>query len=667
MARYIADIEADGLVDTITKVHCLVLMDADTGDVHDFADQDGHRPIAEGLRMLEEAEEIIGHNWLVYDHPALCKVYPDYSPKGRMTDTLILTRLLFGNIRETDFSVREQQLKRGIEPQLPGNLIGSHSLKAWGIRIGNHKDSFGDTADWSVWTPEMHAYCITDVEVNAKLYHKLADKFDIEGEWAKAIDIEHRFADLCLKQERHGFRFDVAAAEKLEAALRVRKAELEASLYDLFDPWWVGVGRHKHKRSMTKWVQSPTGADTRVVKVPTGDVYKHTYKTGRTVTRQVKTEETQRGFNETQEEGAEFTKVERRVFNPGSRKHIADRLQKLYGWQPEDFTAGGDPRIDDEILSQLPYPPAKVLANYFMVEKRLAQLADGNQAWLKQQRGGRIHGRINTLGAVTGRCTHSHPNVAQVPSIENAKGKVPYGAECRSLFLPDEGHVLLGCDAAGLELRCLAHFIKDGGRYAQSILSGNKEEGTDIHSLNQKAAGLPTRSMGKMFSYAFLYGAGDARLGSIVAPTECPQIQARKGKDLKGKFLRNTPGLKSLLGAVKEAARKGWLRGIDGRRVPVRSPHAALNSLLQNAGAVAMKLAPVLLYERLLKEGFEWGKDFAFVAHVHDEMQISVRPEIADRVGEMACWSIEEAGKQLGFNCPLAGEADSGSSWKETH
>lgn len=167
---------------------------------------------------------------------------------------------------------------------------------------------------------------------------------------------------------------------------------------------------------------------------------------------------------------------------------------------------------------------------------------------------------------------------------------------------------------------------------------------------------------------AFLYGAGDQKIGSIVAPDADAETQRRKGSALKRKFLKNTPGLSGLIKAIKKAAsEKGWIKGIDGRQVSIRSTHAALNSLLQNAGAVAMKLAPVLLYERLIDEGYVWGRDFAQVAHVHDEMQISVRPDIADYVGEVACWSIEEAGKQLGFRCPLAGEADTGSSWKETH
>lgn len=668
MARYVFDTETDGFLDVLTKLHSLVLVDADTDEVLSFADQKGYRPISEGLEILRTADEIIGHNILSFDLPAIRKLVPGWWAEGKVTDTLILARLLYGDIRDLDFKVRQKAIDNHREPTLPGNLIGLHSLKAWGCRLGFHKDTFGETADWSRWTPEMSEYCVQDVRVNKRLYLALAKKFDIAGEWAQAIDIEMRFAHLIALQERHGFRFDTAAAEELAHIVRTRKAKAEAALYDLFEPWWVGGAVQKPKRTVNRWVESPLGAITRVVQKPTGDTYQHTYKTGRTVVKQVKVDVEQQGYYETVEEGVPFTKVALRVFNPGSRQQIADRLTKLYGWQPQDFTPSGEAKIDDDILSALPYPPAQALAEYFMLDKRLGQIADGKQAWLKKVKDGRLYGRMNTLGAVTGRCTHMDPNIAQVPSIANAKGTVPYGAESRSLFLPDEGHVLLGCDADGLELRCLAHFMLDGGRYARIVHSGTKEDGTDIHSMNQKAAKLPSRANAKTFIYAFLYGAGNAKIGEIVAPQQDLEKQKAAGGALKRQFLKNTPGLSGLIKAVKEAAKvKGWVRGIDGRQIPIRHAHASLNSLLQNAGAIAMKLAPVLLYERLIQEGYEWGKDFAQVAHVHDEVQLSVRPEIAEYVGELAEWSIAEAGRQLGFKCPLVGSSEIGESWKDTH
>lgn len=665
--RYVFDIETDGFVEKMTRIHSVVLIDADTEELLSFADQPGYRPISEGLEVLRTATEIIGHNIIGFDIEAIQKLHPEWEPEGVVTDTLILSRLLEAAIDQVDQAAIARAKHRGQTPALPAHLAGSHSLEAWGYRLGYKKDDFGKTTDWSEWTKSMQDYCEQDVRLNVHLYRSLIRKHCME-EWAKSIDIEHRFARLMKRQEVYGFRFDTKAAERLEAVLRTRKAEVASRLATLFAPWWVNLGEWAMDRDYRRFIEHPEGAVLRTIQRETGETYTHTFKNGRTTERKVKEEVQQRGFWEEVDACATYCKVELRVFNPTSRHHIADRLQKLYGWRPSEFTASGQVKIDDDVLSALDYEPAKVLAEVFMLDKRLGQLADGRQAWLKQSRNGRIHGRINTLGAITGRCTHSNPNVAQVPSIHNAKGLVPYGRECRSLFTADVGHVLIGSDADGLELRCLAHFISDGGRYARAVSEGKKSDGTDIHTVNQKASGLPSRDAAKTFIYAFLYGAGDQKLGSIILPNGTEDEQKAAGDALRRKFLRQTPGLRGLIVAVKQAAKdKGWLRGIDGRRVYIRSAHAALNSLLQNAGAVAMKLAPVLLYERLIAEGYEWGRDFAFVAHVHDEMQLSVREDLKNVVAEMAVWSIEEAGRQLGFRCPLTGGADIGSSWAETH
>jgi len=671
--RLYFDIETNGFLDAVNVVHCLVIKDADTGEVFSCSDREGYTPVADGLAMLSEADQIIGHNILGYDIPVLEKLYPAWTYKGEAVDTLVISRLFFPELRDIDFRARDRDIAAGCQPTLPGRRIGSHALEAWGYRLGKMKGDYSDIMKaegldpWSSWNPLMQEYCEQDVEVTEALHNVLQNRPGFD-EYARALYIEHRFADLMFKQERHGFRFDEAAAERLEATLRKRKAALQDKLDTLFEPWWVPVGLPTIPKIAKRFVQHPEGSEERIVQRETGGTYLHTYKNGSTVERKVKVDEVQRGYWETFEEGVPVQKVELRIFNSNSRSHIADRLTKLYGWVPQEYTAGGDPKIDDDILTALPYPPAQALAESFMLEKRLSMLADGKQAWLKKVKNGRIHGRVETLGAVTGRCTHSNPNMAQVPSCENAKGVVPYGADCRALFIADEGHVLVGCDADGLELRDLAHFMKDGGRYARAVDEGDKDKGTDIHTVNQKAAGLPSRANAKTFIYAFLYGAGDEKIGSIVAPDASPEEQRKRGAALKKQFLDGTPGLSGLIKAVKRAAKEqGWVRGLDGRRVAVRHQHAALNSLLQNAGAVAMKLALVLLYDALVSEGYRWASDYAFVANVHDEFQITCRPEIAERVAELAKWSIEEAGKQLNMNIPLRGSAAIGSSWKETH
>ena len=404
-----------------------------------------------------------------------------------------------------------------------------------------------------------------------------------------AVRIEHDFARIIRMMSESGFGFNRKAAEELAQQLTVRREELRAELVAAFPPTRVEM-------------------KTKIKEIP---------------------------------------------FNPGSRLDIARGLTRLHGWQPKDFTPDGRPKIDESVLSSMDYTEAKLLLEYLTVAKRLGQLAEGKEAWLTLERHGRIHGSVNTNGTVTGRCTHSRPNIAQVPG-----NRSPYGKECRSLFVPKHGWVLVGADASGLELRCLAHYMApyDGGAYATEILEG------DIHTANQKAAGLDTRDQAKLFIYAFLYGAGDEKIGTIVGGG------SKEGKRLKKQFLDRTPALKILREKVAAAAKeRGFLVGLDGRRLPVRSAHSALNTLLQSAGAVIMKQATIILHRELESANIQWGRYWRLVAHVHDEVQIECDAGVASEVGVVAVSSIREAGTALQFKCRLDGDWRSGGSWAETH
>ena len=313
------------------------------------------------------------------------------------------------------------------------------------------------------------------------------------------------------------------------------------------------------------------------------------------------------------------------------------------------MTPNGKPRIDEAVLNKLDYPEAKIFGEYLMLGKRLGQLSDGSEAWLKVEKSGRIHGSVTTNGAVTGRCTHRKPNLAQVTSSNS-----PYGKECRSLFVPSEGWKLVGVDASGLELRCLAHYMGkfDNGEYANVILEG------DIHTKNQEAAGLDTRNQAKTFIYAFLYGAGDGKIGSVVGGN------AAIGRSLKARFLSQTPALARLKGEIDRVLDvKDTLVGVDGRPLYIRSAHAALNTLLQSAGAVVMKRATVVAYRMLRAASIP----FKQVAHVHDEIQYECPPENAEELGRIVCKAITQAGEFFDFRCPLAGEYNVGDNWADTH
>ena len=336
------------------------------------------------------------------------------------------------------------------------------------------------------------------------------------------------------------------------------------------------------------------------------------------------------------------TKTKVIPFNPSSRQQIADRLMKR-GWKPKQYTEKGAVIVNEDVLEGITIPEAQHMAEYFLLQKRISQLRQWFDACGEDQR---IHGKVFTLGTITGRMSHTTPNMAQVPSVDS-----PFGAECRDLFTVPEDCVLVGVDASGLELRMLAHYMEDE-EYINEVLHG------DVHTKNMTAAGLTSRPQAKTFIYAFLYGAGDEKIGSIVGGS------ASKGKKLKEKFLANTPALKELKKKVASHAEKGYLAlEIDGRRLWVRSPHAALNTLLQGAGAIVMKKALCILDKWLRKEKIP----AKFVANVHDEWQLEVIAEHGEKVGKMAVEAIREAGKQLNLRCPMDGEYKIGKTWKDTH
>jgi len=611
MKRILFDIETDGLLPDLTKVHSLVLLDMDTEEELSCADQKGYTSIADGMSYLKSAELLAGHNIQGFDFPALHKLF-GFEYSGEIHDTLIMSRLVWSDLKNNDF----EYIKKPRGANFPRQLIGSHSLKAWGLRLGNHKDGYSD--GWDEWSEAMQTYCVQDCRANLTFYKRIMSKKPS----AQSVKLEHDFAHVIRKQEAHGFHFDEVKAHKLLATLQGRQAELNDELQVAFKPWEI-------REPFTPKVNNKA-----------------------------------RGYVK----GQLTYKVKEVVFNPASRDHIADRLQTL-GWVAKAHTEQGKAKVDETVLAGLDYPEAALLNEYLMLNKRIGQLAVGQNAWLKKVQNGKIHGQVNTNGASTGRCTHNRPNVAQTPSVN-----APYGTQCRELFYAPEGYSLVGADLSGLELRCLAHMMAkyDGGSYTNVVLNG------DVHSVNQKAAGLPDRSSSKVFIYGFLYGAGAAKIGSIVGGTE------KEGRALINKFMKATPALRELRIAVQETIYGRWIKdsngnrikikegrghllGLDGRKLSIRSPHSALNVLLQSAGALLAKQATVFLYENLTIKGYKWGEDYAQVAHVHDEVQLIARKEIAEDVGREAVKSFQLAGEHFNFRCPITGEFKIGNNWADTH
>jgi DNA polymerase-1 len=610
MRRVIFDIETDGLLDSLTAVWCIVCRDVDTGEVRTFGPEEIHQ----GVEFLLSCEEIIGHNIIDFDIPALKQLGYLKGPLPKVTDTLVMSRLINTTLSDHD---RIRNLK---EEVIPLKIIGSHSLKAWGYRLGCHKGEYLQEHGYDHYSEGMLVYCIQDTEVTYQLFHKL----DKEGWDTRCLTLEHEFATIISGMSRHGFSFDKDKARDLYVTLSCRKLELKEELQAMFPA-------DELEMKSTLWRAS--------------DGSLHQYRK----------EAREAGFKDCDiEKGPYKTKLI--PFNPASRDHIADRLQRL-GWKPREMTNEGKPKVDETILSKVRLKTGqqavKMLNEYLMLVKRMGQLADGQQAWIKLEKKGRMHGRVNTNGAITGRCTHSNPNVAQVPRCGS-----PYGTKCRELFKASDGYTLIGCDAAGLELRCLAHYLApyDDGDYTRKLLE------SDIHVENQKAAGLPTRDAAKTFIYAFLYGAGDAKVGEVIGKGRAA------GRTIKETFLKALPALAKLKACISNTlSDRDFLKGLDGRRLFIRSEHAALNTLLQSAGAVIMKQATVELSRSLTEIGLSRGSDWEFVAHVHDEFQMEVRPQHAETVKSASVTAIREAGRILGFRCPLDGEARAGANWAETH
>lgn len=618
------DIEANGLLDTVTNIHCIVIHDTSDDVYYSYTPN----IIADGVAKLQEAIDndvpICGHNIIDYDIPTIQKLYNLDIPREKrhlVIDTLVLSRLIAGNIKETDIS----RMRKG---QLPGQLLGSHSLKAWGYRLGELKGNYAQEHEdaWATFNNEMLDYCKQDVNVTHQLYVYLT-RYPYPS---KAIELEHQAAWLMTKQKRNGFSFDIDKALKLLHTLTAHLATLSAKLCK-------AVPRVPDK-----------------IFIPKRDNKTKGYIKGVPIQRY-------------------------KDFNPNSRQQIEWLITKHYSYTPDNeelFEGEENPRlkIDDDtfnFIKQDNAAPAElrelahVFEEYLMVNKRVGQLATGTQAWLSHiGKDGRIHGSVNPCGAVTGRATHANPNLAQVPAVNS-----PYGHECRELFTVPEGWYQAGIDASGLELRCLAHFTYpyDEGAYADTILNG------DIHTANQLAAGLPTRNDAKTFIYAFLYGAGDAKIGRIVGG------DVKDGRRLKKKFLAQTPAISSLRQAVQDVLvdsyhgqtlnwKRKYLKGLDGRPLHVRSLHSALNLLLQSAGALICKKWICLLEENLINKGLDHGRDFQYMAWVHDEVQVACRTkEIAEIVVATAQESMREAQAYYGFRVQLDTEGKIGKNWSDCH
>lgn len=645
--RLLFDTESDGLLETATKIHCGAAVDVDTGYCADWTD------IGSTLSAFDKADTLIGHNILRHDLPLLKKLR-NWSPRPgvKIIDTLICARVMYPNVAETDKAlVFTGRMPHGKEYQ------GKHTLGAWGYRLGRHKGDYAKIKEaeaiskgvtdpdaisryvWGEWNQEMHDYMIQDVQTNRALWDKLCvDKYD-----QRCIELEHRIARVCDELEAAGVPFNEKAAQELHCDLIAKKDVIEKNISRQFGMWVAPAQPGK-------------------VFTPKRDSAKSGYVAG-----------------------APMTKIKYVTFNPRSRDHIAKVLFDR-GWKPEKFTDGGKAKIDEEVVLDIVshFPEMSGLGDYLTIEKRLSQLAEGKQAWLKCVRNGRIHGAVNPAGTITGRAAHLKPNLGQVPNPAS-----PYGAECRSLFYAPAGQTIVGVDMRGLELRVLAHYLypMDGGRYAEIILT------SDPHWAHAQAMGLASgpwdesnpihkivrQDGSKRFIYAYIYGAGNRKVGEIIF-TCVEKIRAkgddtllkeffprgwseaalvRVGRKVRSDFTNSIDGFAALKGKLDtQVDRFGWLPGLDGRRIPIRSAHSALNFLLQSGGAVLCKNWVCNVRDAI---------KFPIGLWVHDEIQLWTPEEEAEEVKETTLKLASTAGEPYGFRVRLDGSATIGRTWADTH
>ncbi len=630
MKTLIFDLETDGFVPDMTTIWSCGIGDPVTGKIITYTDYDDSRPsLQEGLDRLKACDRVIAHNLIGFDYWALEKLYPGSLRFDQLWDSLIVASLL--------------------EPERR-----SHAIKAYGQEFGAEKGDFTnftmepeDGKTRAQQFEDMFLYCERDVEINMRIYKVLQDtmKQDLvhnKIDWRPSIECEHK-TNWCLAlQQAHGFRLDLEKCRDLESLLTEESILIERNLGEVFPPQVIPDGAN-WDHNEHRWAN---------IKVAEPKVNNKT-----------------RGITK----GVPYSKIKIEVFNAGSRAQIVRRLTAKYPtWKPSKFTPGGMPQIDETVLSNMRVPEAEPLKRFFRVNKQLSQISEGKNAWLRLEKNGRVHGRVKSVGCRTHRMSHFYPNMAQVDKRDH---------RMREVWVADHGHKLVGCDASGLELRMLAHYLAiwDGGEYGQSVIEGKNEDGTDVHSRTQRIAKLQSRNSAKTLIYGFLYGAGNMKLADIHAADakdaglKPMAITHPNGKKIRDSLLKGITGLDKLI-EVCQARDKSqkWLKGLDGRKIATNGQHSALNTLLQGAGAIVMKQALVEFHFNILPKLGLVDKNYVpvgwnYVANVHDEAQMTAEPQIADQLGKAFANAIKQAGKSLELRCELDGEHMVGDSWADTH
>jgi len=701
----IFDIEGDGLltaqgsIPAATQLWSIGAIDMETKEKFYWGVDNGPDDLAKGARFLSQVRRAYAHNGINFDYPAMEKFLPqDFKRPPQAWDSIVVAKTVFP--AETLMEGDMRLYKMG---KMPGHLLKRHSLEAWGYRTGTHKVDY--KGGFHAWRPAQSSYLMTGdldgpLALLAKVYRAIGWTDPKPGQlvWPEmTLQVENAVATIIDRQQRYGIRFDVEKAVKLAKHLRNEQARIEKELVKAFGSWWepqddIETGHYPAADMDRKLPEHPD------VTIPRFG------KTGKPLAPYVgpPIEEIRKD--------APFVRIVHTTYSPASRDHLGKRLQAVFGWKPKKFGKDGKPTVDETTLEEIPEAviPAelrRLILDSFVVNKTLGMLAKGQQAWLhKVTDEGRIHGRMDPQGTPTRRATHSSPNLSQTPGILKDKQKNVikglagrYGYDCKELFVADVGWELTDIDASSLELIDLGHYLfpHDGGAFSERVCDPNR----DPHQEHADIADM-TRADAKTTIYLKVYGGSAYKLSLAlsVTPDEIPELLGYKGLPmlLRGlekrfdadfvaklddaqkariakariiivKLEKGITGLQDLITAVCGAAERGWLKAIDGSRLHVRKPYAALNTLLQSAGAISCKVWMMLLHEKLATAGLVDGVDFKQVLWVHDAFTFTHRPGLGPQLRALAEEAMVEAGVLLNLRGKYRTDGHTGKNWAEVH
>ena len=609
--KLVFDIESNGLLDEITTIWCLVCQDVDTKEIYSFSDHDENLPsLAEGYELLKKADALIGHNIIGYDIPALKIVTGIDLIDKKCYDTLIMSQML-----------RYKRTHR-------------HGLKGWGEKLGDNKLDYND---WTKYTREMLTYCIQDVELNTNVYEVLVKEFRTLAAHfpliAKGLQVEHDVSKFNTIVREQGWNFDVA---KAKANLKNMKAKAK-SIEDLIEPQ-LGTYEFLIDNEPKTAKYKKNGEYNAVTCRLLSDYLK----------RDVKPTDTHLWPPE-----RVFQRVEERQVKLGQLDHVKQWLLSI-GWKPDEYTRKMTPRGWVNVSPKFTETSLKplgefgeALGTYYTLRNRISVL----ESWLGNLKDGRIHGNMWTIGTPSFRARHEV--IVNLPGVHAS-----YGRELRELFAADEGENIVGADSSGNQLRGLCHYVGNE-EFTQEVIYG------DQHQRNADALGC-SRSVAKSFLYAYLFGAGDSKLGQVLSGKSNPKV----GKKARADFSSAIKGLNEIKTKVEgEWNRKqhtqgaGWIHGLDGRPVFINSEHQCLNYLLQSAEGITCKAAVSYQMQKIKEEGLR-AKPRIFY---HDETAWTVHPDDAERVGQILKDSFKEAPKWFGVECMDGGDAIIGTTYADVH